>query len=284
MDPDALVDGEHVTYESTDGTEIDAVRYDGGGRPSDPPGERSASEEGRDESSGSPVVVRVHGGPHYHVKREFDRHAQFLAARGYVVLQPNFRGSTGRGREFETAIHGDWGGMEQADVAAGARWIAGKEWVDEDALAVFGISYGGYSVYSQLVQYPELWDAGVAWVGMTDLPALYEESMAHFRAMLREQLGDPEDEAALWRERSPITHVEAIEAPLLLLHGVNDPRCPVSQARRFRDALEERRGWTEGDEFEYRELGETGHGSTDIDHRERVFELLAAFLDERFPA
>jgi dipeptidyl aminopeptidase/acylaminoacyl peptidase len=69
-----------------------------------------------------------------------------------------------------------------------------------------------------------------------------------------------------------------------MLHGVNDPRCPISQARSFRDALETRRGWTEGGEFEYEELGEEGHGSTDTDHKIRVYRLLADFLDDRFPA
>jgi len=265
VDPGAFVDAEYVTYESTDGTDVGAVLYDSGARP-------------------SPVVVAVHGGPRYDVKKGFDERTQFLVDRGYSVLWPNFRGSTGRGREFKNAIHGDWGGQEQADVAAGARWIAEKEWVDGDNLAVFGGSFGGYSAYWQLVRYSDLWDAGIASVGITDLPALFEESMAHFKTNLREQMGDPDENATLWRERSPITHVEDIEAPLLMLHGVNDPRCPVSQARGFRDALEERRGWTEGEEFEYRELGGEGHASTDVDYKIRVFRELADFLDERFPA
>ncbi|WP_207586319.1 prolyl oligopeptidase family serine peptidase [Halomontanus rarus] len=265
VDPDAFSDAEYVTYESTDGTEIGAVLYDSGERP-------------------SPVVVAVHGGPHGDVKLAFDERTQFLVDRGYTVLWPNFRGSTGRGREFKNAVHGDWGGMEQEDIAAGARWLAEKEWIDEDRMAVFGGSYGGYSAYWQLVRYPDLWDAGIAWIGITDLPSLFEESMPHFKTILRENMGDPEENEALWRERSPITHVEDIEADLLMLHGVNDPRCPISQARQFRDALETRRGWTAGEEFEYRELGEEGHGSTDIDHKIRVFRLLADFLVERFPA
>jgi dipeptidyl aminopeptidase/acylaminoacyl peptidase len=265
IDPDRFRDAEYVTYESTDGTEIGGVLYDSGRRP-------------------SPVVVAVHGGPSADVTRSFDAQTQFLLDRGYSVLWPNFRGSTGRGRAFKNAIHGDWGGQEQADIAAGARWIADKAWVDEDDLAVFGGSFGGYSAYWQLVRYPEVWDAGIAWVGITDLLDLFEESMAHFKTTLREQMGDPEENEALWRERSPITHVEDIEAPLLMLHGANDPRCPVSQARGFRDALESRRGWTEGEEFEYVELGAEGHASTDIDHKIRVYRELADFLDERFPA
>ena len=278
LDPSTFVDAEYVTYESPGvdglrpsaretespgGLEIGALCYDSGRRP-------------------SPAVVMVHGGPHSASLRSFDKYVQFLVSEGYTVLQPNYRGSIGRGREFKDAIHGDWGGKEQADIAAGARWLADREWIDEDRIAVFGRSYGGYSAYVQLVTYPDLWAASVAWVGITDLHALYEESMAHFQAALEEQLGDPEDNADLWRERSPVTHVENAKAPVFIVHGVNDVRCPISQARLFRDALEAR-GWEEGHDadFEYLELGAEGHGSTDADHRLYTFEAVGDFLDRR---
>jgi dipeptidyl aminopeptidase/acylaminoacyl peptidase len=172
--------------------------------------------------------------------------------------------------------------MEQADVAAGGRWLADREFVDADRLAVVGGSFGGFSTYTQLVRYPDLWAAGVAWVGITDLPALYEESMPRYRANLERQLGDPEENGALWRDRSPITHVGNLSAPLCIVHGVNDPRCPVSQARRFRDALLDR-GLEAGEDgdFEYEKLGAEGHGSTDRKQKRRRFELLGAFLDRR---
>lgn len=172
--------------------------------------------------------------------------------------------------------------MEQADVAAGGRWLADWEWIDADRLAVMGGSFGGFSTYTQLVRYPELWATGVAWVGITDLPALYEESMAHYRANLERQVGDPEANADRWRKRSPITHVDEMRAPVLVVHGVNDPRCPVSQARRFRDALLEC-GWEEGEtgDFEYVELGEEDHGSTDQRQKRRRFGLLANYLERR---
>lgn len=262
VDPDAFVAAEYVTYESIDGREIGALLYDSGERP-------------------SPAVVMVHGGPHARSSKAFDLYAQFLVSRGYSVLQPNYRGSTGRGREFKQAILGDWGGGEQADVARGNLWLREQDWIDEDRIAVFGGSYGGYSAYMQLVTYPSLWTAGVAWIGITDLPALYEESMPHFQSMLEQQLGDPEANADLWESRSAITHVENIQARVFVIHGVNDPRCPISQARRFKSALEERRGWTEGEDFEYEELSEEGHGSTDVSQKIRAFELLGDFLDRR---
>ncbi|GAA0647298.1 S9 family peptidase [Salarchaeum japonicum] len=263
IDPDTFVESEYVTYESEDGLEIGALLYDSGERP-------------------SPAVVMVHGGPHAHSMPRFDLYAQFLVSRGYTVLQPNYRGSTGRGREFKHRIHNDWGGGEQADVAAGGEWLQNLDWVDSERVAVMGGSYGGYSAYWQMVQYPELWATGIAQVGITDLLQMYENSMPHFQSMLEQQLGDPEENEEFWRERSPLTHVENIQNPILIVHGVNDPRCPIDQARVFRDALLDM-GWTEGEDgdFEYEELGAEGHGSTDIDQKIRQFTLVDDFLDRR---
>lgn len=260
IEPTRFVDAKYTTYESSDGLEIGALLYDSGERP-------------------TPAVVAVHGGPHAQSVRRFDQYAQFFIDRGFSVLQPNYRGSIGRGRAFKERIHRDWGGGEAEDIAAAGRWLAAQDWVDEDRLLVCGGSYGGYSTYWQLVRYPRLWSAGIAWVGITDLHKLYEDSMPHVRAVLEEQLGDPEEDGAFYRERSPITHVEDIEDPLLMVHGENDPRCPLNQARRFRDALVERRGWTEGGEFEYVELTEEGHGTTDLDQKVRAFEIIDEYLD-----
>lgn len=262
IDPDAFVEAEFFTFESHDDTEIEALLYDAGVRP-------------------SPAVVMVHGGPPAQDQRAFDQYVQFLTSRGYSVLQVNYRGSTGRGREFKNSLVGDWGGAEQADVAEGTKLIAEKDWVDEDRIAVFGGSYGGYSAYMQMLQYPELYAAGIAWIGVTDLHLMYEEAMPHFKTELLEKyMGDPEENHDLWRDRSPIEHVENLAAPLLIVHGVNDSRVPISQARAFREALEDT-GYTEGEDFEYEELGEEGHGSTDIQQKIRVFQLMADFLGDR---
>ncbi len=265
LDPDGFVGCSYETFESHDGLEIEALVYDSGRRP-------------------SPVVVKVHGGPPAQDRKQFDLYTQFLATRGYTVLQVNYRGSTGRGREFKNMINGDWGGAEQGDIAEGTRWLAGKDWVDEDRIAVMGGSYGGYSTNMQMVRYPDLYAAGISQVGITDLSALYEESMPHFKTMLERYLGDPEENEPLYRERSAVTHVGNLAAPLCIVHGVNDPRCPISQARLFRDALLDA-GYEEGEDgdFEYNELGGEGHGSTDIDNKIRSFEIVADFLGRRVP-
>ncbi len=265
IDSGVFFDAEYVTYQSEDGLEIGGLLYD--------------PRETTDETGEHPGVVIVHGGPHSRASKRFDLYAQFLATRGYGVFQPNYRGSTGRGRAFKEAIHGDWGGMEQADIAAGGRWLKARPWIDEDRVAVFGGSYGGYSVYCQLTQYPALWATGVAWIGITDLHRLYEEDMPHFQYLLREQMGDPEENYALWRERSPIEHVDRLERPIYMIHGVTDVRCPIEQARLFKDALVDR-GWEEDEDFAYTELEAEGHGSTDIDQKVRMLRHLDAYLTE----
>lgn len=269
IDPDVFVDAEYVSYESEDGTSIGALLYD----PRDGSG-RSASE------TEMPAVVKVHGGPHSQSTQRFDRSVQFLVSKGYAVLQPNYRGSIGRGREFKNAIHGDWGGMEQVDVRRGAEWLAERDWIDDDRIAVSGASYGGYSAYCQMTMHPEPWAAGVAKVGITDLRQLYENSMPHFQAVLERNMGDPVENESLWRERSPIEHVGNVTDPIFVVHGINDPRCPIEQARAFRDAMEAN-GLAEGEEYEYEELGEEGHGSTDQEQQLRSLRLLGNFLDQR---
>ncbi|MFC7074028.1 S9 family peptidase [Halovenus rubra] len=263
IDPSLFVDPEFVTYESEDNLDIGALLY-----------------ETREEPG--PAVVYVHGGPGAQTQRGFNLYLQFLVSEGYTVLAPNYRGSTGRGREFRNHVREDWGGKEQIDVRRGAEWLAERDSVDPDSIAVVGGSYGGYSAYCQMTMHPEPWAAGVARVGMTDLLQLYEESMPQFKSGLEDMLGDPEENEEFYRERSAINHVENVQDPIYSIHGVNDPRCPISQARLFRDALEEQ-GLTEGEDgdFEYTELGEEGHGSTDIDQKIRSFELLADFLDRR---
>ena len=128
--------------------------------------------------------------------------------------------------------------------------------------------------------------AGIAWIGVTELEDMYENTMPHFKTELMEKyLGRPDENPDLYEERSPVTYVENLSAPTLLIHGVNDRRVPVSQARIFRDALEET-GFEagEGGDYEYEELGEEGHASTDIDQKIRAFEILDDFLQRRMPA
>lgn len=155
------------------------------------------------------------------------------------------------------------------------------DWLDDDRVVVYGGSYEGYSAYWQMVQFPDLYSAGVTWVGVSDLVDMYENTMPHFRSELMvKYLGEPDENPDLYEERAPVTHVENVAAPLLMVHGVNDPRVPVSQARIFRDAMDNA-GFEAGEDYEYEELGEERHGSSDIDNKIRSLRLLDDFLDRR---
>ncbi|TMB91816.1 MAG: S9 family peptidase [Chloroflexi bacterium] len=270
IDPGVFVKGEHIYYPTFDGTRtavsaagIPAILYK--------PRNIAAGEK-------LPAIVHVHGGPTGQWFRAFDPFAQFLADRGFVVIEPNIRGSTGYGVAFRDAALKDWGGADLEDVAAAAEYLKSLPYVDKSRLVVFGGSYGGFMSFIAATKKPDIWRAAVAWVGVSDLHKLYEKSMEHFKYYFREQMGDPEKDRALWRDRSAVEFAENLRAKLLMVHGVNDPRCPVEQSRVFRDRLVEL-GRKEGTDFEYVELTDEGHGSSDIQQKIRTFRILADYLE-----
>ena len=253
-----------VDHEAREPFEVGTLFWDGGERP-------------------SPLVVFPHGGPEEASQRTFRPYVQFLCRRGYSVLQVNFRGSTGRGRAFRRALHGDWGGAEQGDIATAVEHALERyDFLDEDRVAVYGGSFGGYSAAWQLVQFPDLYDAGAVVVGITDLEAMYRETLPQFRSgFLETHLGSPEENPDLYAKRSPISHAENVDSPLLLVHGENDPRVPISQARRFRDRLTELgHGVGPDGTVEYHELDDSGHWGA-VDGVPEPLALVDEFLDRR---
>ena len=266
--PGAFAPGSYVRYPSTDGTEVPAILL----RP-------AVSASAR-----HPALVMVHGGPTAQFLRSFNLLAQFLQDRGYVVLMSNVRGSTGYGVAWRDACLQDWGGRDLDDLEAAARHLAELDFVDPTRIGVLGGRYGGYLSYMAVAKRPDLFRVGVPMYGITDLAALYAESMTHFQYYLRQQMGDPQERADLWRDRSAITFADRVKAKLLILHGLNDPRCPAGQARRFRDRLlaaGKREGRTPEGDFEYHEF-EDGHGAGgNVDGKLRDYRLVADFLSRR---
>jgi len=263
VDTSAFVGSAHVRYTSSDGVSIPAVL---------------STPVNLAQGAKAPAMVIAHGGPTAQFLRGFDPFVQVLVDRGYVVLQPNVRGSTGYGVEFRDMNLNDWGGGDLEDVAAGGEYLKSLGTVDPDRIVVFGGSYGGYMTFMAVVKKPELWKAGIAWIGITDLHRLYDKSMDHFKYYLRTLMGDPQENEALWKDRSAINFVENLKAKLLILHGVNDPRCPVEQSRIFRDRMLEL-GYKEHDDFEYVEFADVGHASSDIKQKTATYQLIADFLD-----
>ena len=263
VDTSAFVGSKHIRYQSSDGVSIPAVLYSPNNLP---------------KNAKAPAMVIVHGGPTSQFFRSFDPFVQVLVDRGYVVLQPNVRGSTGYGVEFRDMNLNDWGGGDLEDVAAGVDYLKSLGTVDPDRVTVFGGSYGGYMTFMAVVKKPNLWKAGIAWIGITDLHRLYDKSMEHFKYYLRMLMGDPQENADLWKDRSAINFVENLKAKLLILHGVNDPRCPVEQSRIFRDRMLEL-DYKEKDDFEYIEFADVGHASSDIEQKTATYKLIVDFLD-----
>jgi len=257
VDQSSFVEASYETYESFDRLEIGGLLYE-------PPG----SEDG------APAIVLVHGGPHDRAARTFDWRAQVLVRLGYTVFLPNYRGSTGRGTDFKRRVYADIGGGESKDLAAAGRWLRDRPRVDPDRIGIFGHSYGGYLTALQMVTNPTLWAAGIASDGLMDLVDAYD---GHPDVPGLHEMGDPEEDPDLLRERSPISHVNALAHPLLVLHGVRDAACPVEQARAFRAELLAS-GYTDGDEFEYYELDER-HGVMDVDRKIKRWEQVLDFVD-----
>ena len=262
IDPTLFVTSEHIWYPSYDGRQIPALLY----KPQNLAG-----------GARWPAIVLVHGGPTAQWFRSFDPYAQFLVDQGYVVLAPNIRGSTGYGVEFRDLNRYDWAGGDLEDVAHGAAYLKSLPYVDGERLGLFGGSYGGYMTFMQAVKKPELWKAASAAVGITDLRLLYDESMEHFKYYLRLQMGDPDEKAELWRDRSAIHFAGQLKAKLQIIHGLNDPRCPITQARHFRARLLDL-NYQEGKDFEYIEFGDQGHGSADIEHKIKWYSLLVDYM------
>ncbi|CAM4131494.1 alpha/beta hydrolase family protein [Deinococcus marmoris] len=268
VDPADFVPGEYVHYPTGDGLQVPAILY----KPRE-------LEEGKTY----PALIHAHGGPTAQFFRGFDAQAQFLADRGYLVLCPNVRGSSGYGVTWRDANLLDWGGRDLADITAGAEYLKSLPEVDGTRLGIFGGSYGGYLSYMAVVKQPDLFKVGVPIVGITDLHQLYEDNsrvMPQLGYYFRTMMGDPLENAALWRDRSAITHAADLKAHLFMMHGTNDPRCPINQARGFRDALLAD-GREEGRDFEYVEFGDEGHGAGDIAGKTRSYRLMADYLERR---
>jgi dipeptidyl aminopeptidase/acylaminoacyl peptidase len=268
IDASRLVEGKHVWYPSLDGTKIPALLY----RPREvAPGERR------------PAMVQAHGGPTGQWTRTFDQFAQALVDRGFVVIQPNVRGSTGYGVPHRDAALKDWGGIDLDDIEGAVKYLGTLPEVDPERIGIMGGSYGGFMSFIAATKRPGLWKAAVPSYGVTDLHAMWAESKQHFRHFLRTQMGDPDADRALWRDRSAIEFAQDASARLLILHGTNDPRCPVSQSRLFVEKLRAL-GRREGEDFTYVEWDDEGHGSVDIAAKIRRFSLVLDWLSETLAA
>jgi len=225
-----------------------------------------------------PAIVYVHGGPTAQTVNSFNRFVQYVANQGYIVIAPNYRGSTGYGKEFQQANLFDMGGGDLQDVLAAADWIKQTGYVDPKKLILMGGSYGGYMTMMGVTKAPELWAAGVPIVPFVNWfteiqnedPVLQQSDLA--------TMGDVEKNKARYQDRSPINFVDQIKAPLLLLAGGHDPRCPKTESQQVVDAIKKR-----GGVVDYKVYENEGHGFARVENQIDAYRRVADFLKSHVP-
>lgn len=230
------------------------------------------------EPKNLPVVVNPHGGPWARDYWGFNPEVQFLANNGYAVLQMNFRGSTGYGREFWEASFKQWGRTMQDDITDGVNWLIEQGIADPDRVAIYGGSYGGYATLAGLTLTPELYAAGVDYVGVSNLFTFMNTIPPYWKPMLdmlAEMVGHPETDSLMLAEVSPVFHVDKIQAPLFVAQGANDPRVNKAESDQIVEALRAR-----GVDVEYMVKDNEGHGFGNEENRFDFYRAMITFLDK----
>jgi dipeptidyl aminopeptidase/acylaminoacyl peptidase len=233
--------------------------------------------KGRDPKK-LPVVINPHGGPWARDDWEFNPEVQFLANRGYAVLQMNFRGSTGYGRKFFEASFKQWGGTMQDDITDGVNWIIRQGIADPKRVAIYGGSYGGYAVLEALVKTPDLYAAGVDYVGVSNLFTFMNTIPPYWKPqleMMHEMVGDPAKDKDWFQEHSPALNAGKIRTPLFVAQGEKDPRVNINESNQIVDALKKR-----GVTVEYLVKPNEGHGFQNEENRFAFYAAMEKFLDE----
>jgi dipeptidyl aminopeptidase/acylaminoacyl peptidase len=247
---------ELVRYESFDGREIPAfVTYP-------------------DVEEPAPVIVSIHGGPESQRRPGFNPVKQYFLNRGYAYFEPNVRGSTGYGKAYTHLDDVEKRMDSVADLDRGVEWLTGQPRIDADRVVAMGGSYGGFMVLAALTEYPERWAAGVDIVGIANF-VTFLENTGDWRRELREaEYGSLEADRAFLESISPINNIDAIRAPLLVLHGANDPRVPVGEAEQIAEEA--------GEHVPTEKLifDDEGHGFSKLENRVEAYRTIVAFLDE----
>lgn len=259
---------EMVSYKARDGLSIPALL-------TMPPG---------DKKTALPMVVLVHGGPWTRAASwGWSANAQFLASRGYAVLEPDFRGSTGYGDAHYRAGFKQWGLAMQHDLADGAKWAIAKGLADPARICIAGASYGGYATLMGLVNDPDLYKCGVNWVGVTDINLLYKDHWLHQsdsteswrRHGMPERVGDQVKDAAQLKATSPVEQAARIRQPVMLAYGDHDQRVPISHGKSFHAAVK-----PHNQNVEWVVYTGEGHGWRLAENRIDFWTRVEKFLDK----
>jgi dipeptidyl aminopeptidase/acylaminoacyl peptidase len=249
---------EEVWYTSKDGVQVPALLY-------------RAKDSTR-------AVIDIHGGPNWLYQFLWQPMISHMVSRGWTVLAPNYRGSTGYGKKWQNASRYNMGGVDTEDCAAGVNYLRENGLAEQNKIAVTGRSHGGYLTMTCMTMYPELWAAGSAVVPFLNWLKSHKNSREDLQHWNIENMGDPEDNRELWIARSPYFFLDKVNAPVQMICGGNDPRCPASESMDARDKLVEL-----GKEVELLLYKDEGHSFLDvenvIDAEEKCVEFLAQALE-----
>lgn len=262
IDPSKMRPMETLEYQARDGMRVPAYLTKPGGA-----------------AGPKPMVVLVHGGPYVRDRWEWNPEVQLLAARGYAVFQPQFRGSSGFGKRFEQAGFGQWGLAMQDDVTDGVQHLIKAGVADPKRICIYGSSYGGYAALWGLAKTPDLYRCGVSFAGVSDIGDMYFDDSdvnIDYDAMelMRLMVGDVATSKRQFDAVSPQKQAGAIKAPLLLMHGTYDERVPISHSKKMMTALR-----AAGKPFEWEEFERAGHGLPYV-YSARYYERLLNFIDK----
>jgi dipeptidyl aminopeptidase/acylaminoacyl peptidase len=222
-----------------------------------------------------PAIVIVHGGPESQFRPSFHFLVQYLLHNGYAVLAPNVRGSTGYGKVYSHLDDVEKRMDSVADLAYAAHWLKARPDIDGKRLAVYGGSYGGFMVLAAATAYPELWAAAVDIVGISNLATFLENTSDYRRGHREAEYGSLVRDRAFLERIAPINHLDRITAPLIVIHGANDPRVPLSEAEQLVDALQ-----TRGVPVEFLVFEDEGHGVVRLKNKQVAYPAIVDFLNQ----
>ena len=220
-------------------------------------------------------MLSIHGGPEAQEHPVYHPVYQYLLSRGIGVLATNIRGSTGYGKTYQRLVQRDWGGGDMKDWEHAVKWLHEQDWVDRDRIGVFGGSYGGFAVLTCVTRLPDYWAAAVDIFGPSNLITSAKAVPPTWRRMMKRFMGDPDEDADLLRERSPLTYIENMRTPLLVIQGAKDPRVVKSESDQLVEKLQ-----SLGREVEYVVFEDEGHGFTKRQNEVKALTLAADWLEQ----
>jgi dipeptidyl aminopeptidase/acylaminoacyl peptidase len=246
-----------IRYKSFDGLDIPAFLY----LPADWDG------------TPIPFVIHAHGGPEGQFRPSFVRHFNYLMLNGYGVLAPNIRGSSGYGRDYVRLDNYKKRKDSIRDIYEAAVWLVDEGYAEKGRIAIKGGSYGGYVTLAALVDYPDMFGAGIDNIGIANF-VTFLQNTAEYRRAIREAEYGPLSDPEFLTEISPLTNADRIKAPLLIVHGENDPRVPVGEARQIAEAVQ-----ANGGVAELLIFPDEGHGTAKLSNRLTYYRKMVEFLD-----